>query len=34
MDISQSEKVAWTMVNGRLYDAAMLNETGARERKN
>jgi imidazolonepropionase-like amidohydrolase/Tol biopolymer transport system component len=32
-DIRQSEHVAWTMVNGRLYDAATLNETGAREKK-
>ena len=32
-DIRQSEKVVSTMVNGRLYDAATLNETGARERK-
>ena len=32
-DIRQSEKVVWTMVNGRLYDAATLNETGSRERK-
>ncbi len=32
-DIRQSERVAWTMVNGRLYDAATLNETGSRERK-
>jgi imidazolonepropionase-like amidohydrolase len=32
-DIRQSEKVVWTMVNGRLYDAATLDETGARERK-
>jgi imidazolonepropionase-like amidohydrolase len=32
-DIRVSEKVQWTMVNGRLYDAATLNETGARERK-
>ncbi len=32
-DIRQSEKVAWTMVNGRLYDAATLNETGSREKK-
>jgi len=32
-DIRQSEKVSWTMVNGRLYDASTLNETGARERK-
>ena len=32
-DIRQSEKVVWTMVNGRLYDAATLNETGNRERK-
>jgi imidazolonepropionase-like amidohydrolase len=31
-DIRQSEKVVWTMVNGRLYDAATLNETGERER--
>ena len=32
-DIRQSEKVQWTMVNGRLYDAATMTETGARERK-
>ncbi len=32
-DIRQSEKVTWTMVNGRLYDAATMNETGSRERK-
>ena len=32
-DIRQSENVAWTMVNGRLYDAATMNETGSRERK-
>jgi len=32
-DIRQSEKVVWTMVNGRLYDAATLNETGSRDRK-
>jgi imidazolonepropionase-like amidohydrolase len=32
-DIRTSEKVSWTMVNGRLYDAATMNETGARERK-
>jgi imidazolonepropionase-like amidohydrolase len=32
-DIRVSEKVSWTMVNGRLYDAATLNETGAREKK-
>jgi imidazolonepropionase-like amidohydrolase len=32
-DIRQSEKVTWTMVNGRLYDAATMTETGARERK-
>ncbi|HEY6148030.1 MAG TPA: amidohydrolase family protein, partial [Thermoanaerobaculia bacterium] len=32
-DIRQSEKVQWTMVNGRLYDAATMNETGSRERK-
>ena len=32
-DIRQSEKVTWTMVNGRLYDAATLNESGSREKK-
>ena len=32
-DIRQSDKVVWTMVNGRLYDAATLNETASRERK-
>jgi imidazolonepropionase-like amidohydrolase len=32
-DIRQSEKVTWTMINGRLYDAATMNETGSRERK-
>jgi imidazolonepropionase-like amidohydrolase len=32
-DIRQSEKVTWTMVNGRLYDAATLNETAPKERK-
>ena len=32
-DIRQSENVRWTMVNGRLYDAATLDETGSRERK-
>ena len=32
-DIRKSENVVWTMVNGRLYDAATLNETGAREKK-
>ena len=32
-DIRQSEKVLWTMVNGRLYDANTLNETYPRERK-
>jgi len=32
-DIRMSEKVTGTMVNGRLYDAATLNETGAREKK-
>jgi imidazolonepropionase-like amidohydrolase/Tol biopolymer transport system component len=32
-DIRLSENVAWTMVNGRLYDAATLDETGAREKK-
>jgi adenine deaminase len=29
-DIRQSEKVTWTMVNGRLYDAATMNETVSR----
>jgi imidazolonepropionase-like amidohydrolase/Tol biopolymer transport system component len=32
-DIRQSEKVVWTMVNGRLYDAATLDEIGGREKK-
>ena len=32
-DIRKSENVVWTMVNGRLYDAATMNETGSRERK-
>jgi imidazolonepropionase-like amidohydrolase len=32
-DIRQSENVRWTMVNGRLYDAATMDETGSRERK-
>ncbi len=32
-DIRQSEKVTWTMVNGRLYDASTLNETASREHK-
>jgi imidazolonepropionase-like amidohydrolase/Tol biopolymer transport system component len=32
-DIRRSENVVWTMVNGRLYDAATLDEKGARERK-
>jgi imidazolonepropionase-like amidohydrolase len=32
-DIRQSEKVTWTMVNGRLYDAATMDETGSREKK-
>ena len=32
-DIRQSEKVSWTMVNGRLYDAATMNETASREKK-
>ncbi|MEP6768965.1 MAG: amidohydrolase family protein [Acidobacteriota bacterium] len=32
-DIRQSEKVQWTMVNGRLYDAATMAESGSRERK-
>ncbi len=32
-DIRQSEKVTWTMVNGRLYDAATMNETVSREKK-
>ncbi len=27
-DIRQSEKVTWTMVNGRLYDAATLERKG------
>ncbi|WP_026317782.1 amidohydrolase family protein [Algicola sagamiensis] len=27
-DIRQSEKVAYTMINGRLYDAASMNEVG------
>ena len=27
-DIRQSEKVQYTMVNGRLYDAATMNEVG------
>jgi imidazolonepropionase-like amidohydrolase len=33
VDIRQSERVAWTMVNGRLYDAATMDESGSRERK-
>jgi imidazolonepropionase-like amidohydrolase/Tol biopolymer transport system component len=32
-DIRQSENVRWTMVNGRLFDGATLDETGSRERK-
>jgi imidazolonepropionase-like amidohydrolase/Tol biopolymer transport system component len=32
-DIRQSEKVLWTMVNGRLYDANTLNETFPRDKK-
>jgi len=32
-DIRQSEKVTWTMVNGRLYDASTMNETASREKK-
>jgi imidazolonepropionase-like amidohydrolase/Tol biopolymer transport system component len=32
-DIRQSEKVLWTMLNGRLYDANTLNETYPREKK-
>jgi imidazolonepropionase-like amidohydrolase/Tol biopolymer transport system component len=32
-DIRLSENVTWTMVNGRLYDAATMNETASRERK-
>lgn len=31
-DIRQSEAVRYTMVNGRLYDAATMNEIGNRER--
>ncbi|MCH7664833.1 MAG: PD40 domain-containing protein [Acidobacteria bacterium] len=31
-DIRQSENVTYTMVNGRLYDAATMNEIGNRER--
>jgi imidazolonepropionase-like amidohydrolase len=32
-DIRQSEKVRYTMVNGRLYDAAMMDEIGDHPRK-
>ena len=32
-DIRLSENVRWTMVNGRLYDGATLDETGSREKK-
>jgi imidazolonepropionase-like amidohydrolase len=32
-DIRVSDKVQFTMVNGRLYDANTLNEIGLRERK-
>jgi imidazolonepropionase-like amidohydrolase len=32
-DIRVSEDVTYTMVNGRLYDAATMNEVGNRERK-
>ena len=32
-NIRLSENVRWTMVNGRLYDGATLDETGSRERK-
>jgi imidazolonepropionase-like amidohydrolase len=32
-DIQQSEKVTHTMVNGRLYDAATMNEIGNYDRK-
>ena len=32
-DIRNSEAVAMVMLNGRLYDAATLNEIGTRERK-
>jgi hypothetical protein len=32
-DIRQSEKVTWTMVNGRLYDAATLDEAAPRAKK-
>ena len=31
-DIRQSEKVRYTVANGRLYDAATLNEEGGRPR--
>lgn len=27
-DIRESEKVAYTVLNGRIYDAATMNETG------
>ena len=30
-DIRQSEKVRYTMINGRLFDAATMNEIGARK---
>jgi imidazolonepropionase-like amidohydrolase len=32
-DIRVSDKVVYTMVNGRLFDAASMNEIGLRERK-
>lgn len=32
-DIYQTENVVYTMLNGRLYDAATLNEIGARKRQ-
>jgi len=32
-DIRNSEQVKYTMINGRLYDAATLNEMGNKEQK-
>ena len=32
-DIRQSEKVRYTMINGRLYDAATLEEVGRPARR-
>ena len=32
-DIQQSDKISQVMLNGRLYDAATMNETGAHSRK-